>query len=158
MDRSATLQTSMAAVILPSSLRLMSRSMRRSQRRSRSANWFAPSITRHPNAYCIFTSQKVARGLDLRTCTTWQTSEACSTRTTRTLLSAPIRRNRNRRTQHRETIKKESLSRPTVAIPKQQLCSSHLQARLEMPRAQRASQTQRTFLPADTVLRSYRIS
>ena len=147
------------AAVKPSSLRLMSRSMRRSPRRSRSANWFVPSTTRHPNAYCIFTSQKAVPGLGLRTCTTWQTSEACFTRTTRILSSAPIQRNTNRILQLQETIKKASLSKLTAAMAKQhQLCSSHLLAQLGMPRAQRASRTQPTFLPADTVPRSYRIS
>ena len=156
--RSVTLRTSMAAV-KPSSPRLMPRSMLRSLRHSRSVNWFVPSTTRHPNAYCIFTSLKAVPELGLRTCTTWQTSEACSTRTTRILSSVPIQRNTNRRLQLRETIKKASLSKPTVAMAKhQQLFNSHFLAQLGMPRARRASRTQRTFLPADTVPRSYRIS
>ena len=157
MGRSAILQTSTAAVI-PNSPRLMCRSMHRSPQHSRSASWFVPSITRPPNAYCIFISQKVVLVLGLRTYTTWQTSEACSMRTTKIPSSAHIQRNTYRRALHPETIKKASLSKLMVAMLKQhQLCSNRL-AQLEMPRDRKASQTQPTFLPADTDLRSCRIS
>ena len=156
MDRSAILPTSMAVANSP---RSMSRSMHRSLQHSRSANWFVPSITRHPNAYYIFTSQKVLLVRGLRTYTTWQTSEACSTRTTRTLSSARTQRNTNHKARHQETIMKASLSKHTVAIPKPlPLCSSRCLTPLETLLAQRASQTQPTFLPADTALRFFRIS